>query len=222
VDTPLRDAPPPYPGLSTEAWYDPGRFPIVPALEAAGASIRAELAAMPAAAFHREAEPLRRDGAWDVVMLYERGKRHDANCAALPTLTGIVERFETVRTFAGLVYVSRLVPGTHIAPHRGPTNLRVRCHLALAVPAGDCALRVRGETRRWVADRCVVFNDFLEHEAWNETSGERIVAVVDLWHPDLSEPEIVMLERFQTRILRQAFNLQHYWADNDRARAEKA
>jgi len=222
VDPAGRDAPSPYPGLSAEAWYDPARFPIVPALEAACASIRAELGAMPAAAFHREAEPLRRDGSWDVLLLYERGRRHDANCAALPAVTGIVERFATVRTLAGLVYFSRMVPGTRIAPHRGPTNLRVRCHLALTVPAGDCALRVGGETRRWVAGTCAVFNDFLEHEAWNATSGERIVLVVDLWHPDLSEPEVGMLEAFHARILRQALNLQRYWADNDRARAEKA
>jgi aspartyl/asparaginyl beta-hydroxylase (cupin superfamily) len=73
-----------------------------------------------------------------------------------------------------------------------------------------------------VAGRCVVFNDFLEHEAWNATSGERIVLVVDLWHPDLSEAEIRMLESFHMRILHQAANLQRYWADNDRARAEQA
>ena len=211
-----------YPGLSADAWYDATRFPIVAALESACPAIRSELAAVPPAHFHREAEPLRRDGSWDVLMLYERGRRNDANCAALPTATAIVEGYDTVRTFAGLSYFSRLLPGTHIAPHRGPTNVRLRCHLALAVPDGDCALRVADQTRRWEPGRAFVFNDFLEHEAWNRTAAERVVLVVDLWHPDLSAEEIRLLTGFQSRILWQARNLQRYWADNDRARAERA
>ncbi len=42
---------------------------------------------------------------------------------------------------------SRMRAGTHIAPHRGPTNLRLRCHLGITIPAGDCAIRVGEETR---------------------------------------------------------------------------
>jgi aspartate beta-hydroxylase len=211
-----------YPGLSAEPWYAATRFPVTAALEGACAAIRAELAALPAQRFHREAEPLPRDGSWDVVMLYERGRRDIENCRALPTLAAILEGYPTLRTLAGLCYVSRLRPGTHVAPHRGPTNLRVRCHLGLSVPKGDCALRAGGETRRWVEGKCFVFNDFLEHEAWNRTGSDRIVLVVDLWHPDLDAEEVHLLARFQQRILAQAGNLARYWADNDRARAAEA
>jgi len=208
-----------YPGLRAKPWHEPAGFPIVAALEAASAAISAELAGIGAGAFHREAEPLERDGAWDVFMLYERGIKQVDNCARCPETTRIVEGFDTVRTLSGLVYFSRLRPGTHIKAHRGPTNLRVRCHLGLVVPEGDCALRVASETRRWKAGACLTFEDFFEHEAWNHASGERLVLVVDLWHPDLSPTEVRLLSGFQDRVLWQARNLHQYWDNNARARA---
>ncbi len=55
----------------------------------------------------------------------------------------MLERCDAIRGLAGLAYVSRLAPRTNIAPHRGPTNRRLRCHLEVRVPAG-CGLRVEG------------------------------------------------------------------------------
>jgi aspartyl/asparaginyl beta-hydroxylase (cupin superfamily) len=206
-----------YPDLATQAWYDASMFPIVGTLEASSETILRELAAVHPADFHREVESIQRQGSWDVLMLYARGKRHDENCAKLPAAARIVEEFATIRTLAGLIYFSRMLPDTHIAAHRGPTNLRVRCHLPLVVPEGDCRLRVGDETRSWEFGKCLVFSDFIEHEAWNRTLGPRIVLIVDLWHPDLSQTEVRMLERFYGRILRESKNLHKYWANNDGA-----
>ena len=83
------------------------------------------------------------------MFLYERGRRHEEICDACPATTSVIERDGAMRTAAGLIYVSRMRPGTHIQAHRGPTNLRLRCHLGLAVPDGDCAIRVEDETRHW-------------------------------------------------------------------------
>jgi aspartate beta-hydroxylase len=104
--------------------------------------------------------------------------------------------------------------GTHIAAHCGPTNLRVRCHLGISVPAGDCAIRVGSETRRWAEGECLVFDDHFEHEAWNHTGQERIVLVVDLWHPDLSALEVRLLEGFHSYAATHARRLTRYWAAN--------
>ena len=210
-----------YPGLRATPWHEAAAFPIVAALEAASGTISDELTGIDAEAFHREAEPLERDGAWDVFVLYERGVKQPENCARCPATTKIIEGFDTMRTYSGLVYFSRMRPGTHIKPHRGPTNLRVRCHLGLVVPEGDCALRVSNETRRWKAGTCLTFEDFFEHEAWNRSVGERIVLVVDLWHPDLSATEVRLLAGFQDHILWQTRNLHQYWENNARARARK-
>jgi aspartate beta-hydroxylase len=113
-----------------------------------------------------------------------------------------------------LIYVSRLRGGTHIDAHRGPTNLRVRCHLALKVPEGDCAIRVGVQTRRWEEGRCLVFDDHFDHEAWNHTEEDRLVLIVDLWHPGLSATEVTLLEGLQAHTYAQARRLSRYWSAN--------
>jgi aspartate beta-hydroxylase len=119
-----------------------------------------------------------------------------------------------MRTLTGLAYVSRMRAATHIQAHRGPTNLRVRCHLGIQVPDGDCAIRVGPQTRRWQDGRCLVFDDYFEHEAWNHTEQDRIVLIVDLWHPGLSATEVSLLEGLHAYASGQAVRLERYWAAN--------
>ena len=79
--------------------------------------------------------------------------------------------------------------GTHILPHFGPTNIRLRCHLGLQVPEG-CTLRVAEETRAWQEGRCLIFDDSFDHEVRHSGQGQRVVLLIDFWHPDLSPAEI--------------------------------
>jgi hypothetical protein len=150
-----------YPDLPSRPWHDPQDFPLVAYLESHFDEIRAELLAL--TDFHSESERIARTGDWDVAFLYERGRRHDDACDACPVATRGIEMHRTIRTMAGLIYVSRMRAHTHIDAHRGPTNLRVRCHLGLDVPEGDCAIRVGADTRRWTEGRCLVFDDYFEH-----------------------------------------------------------
>ena len=176
--------------------------------------IRAEARALGGTRFHRESERIGRTGDWGVAFLYERGRRNDETCAACPVTTRGIETHRSVRTMAGLIYFSRLRGHTHIDPHRGPTNLRVRCHLALEVPEGDCAIRVGDETRRWEEGRCLVFDDYFDHEAWNHTDEDRLVLIVDLWHPGLSDTEVMLLEGLQGYAHVHAERLARYWSAN--------
>ncbi|HET9104030.1 MAG TPA: aspartyl/asparaginyl beta-hydroxylase domain-containing protein [Solirubrobacteraceae bacterium] len=208
-----------YPELESRPWLDPSGFPLVSYLESHAEVIREEITALEPR-FQRESERIRRAGDWDVVFLYERGRRHDDVCDACPVTTRGIESHATMRTASGLIYASRMRAGTHIHPHRGPTNLRVRCHLGLTVPDGDCAIRVGDETRRWTAGKCLVFDDFFEHEAWNHTDADRIVLIVDLWHPGLSDEEVRLLEGLHGYTLRYARQLHRYWSANARAAAQ--
>ena len=63
-----------------------------------------------------------------------------------------------------------------------------------------------------------LINDALPHEAWNESSAERIVLVVDLWHPDLTAEEIELLSGLQSYAYANAENLAKYWKSNGTAR----
>ncbi|MGH2891768.1 MAG: aspartyl/asparaginyl beta-hydroxylase domain-containing protein, partial [Solirubrobacteraceae bacterium] len=204
-----------YPDLASRPWHDPGQFPLVTELEARFAEIRDEVLALNGTHFHRESERIARTGDWDVVFLYERGRRHDDVCAACPVTARAIETNGTVRTVAGLIYVSRMRPGTHISAHRGPTNLRLRCHLPIAVPEGDCAIRVGTRTERWAEGRCLVFDDSHDHEAWNHTDEDRVVLIVDLWHPGLSHAEVRLLEGLHAYTYRHARRLSRYWAANE-------
>jgi aspartate beta-hydroxylase len=210
-----------YPDLDARPWHDASQFAIVGYLESNYPAIRDEILALAGTRFHRESEPIGRTGDWDVAFLYERGRRHDDACDACPTTTHGIEAYPTIRSAAGLIYVSRMRPMTHINPHRGPTNLRLRCHLAIRVPAGDCAIRVGEETRRWREGKCLVFDDFLVHEAWNHTDEDRVVLIVDLWHPGLSDTEVMLLEALHNQTYRQAERLTRYWSANATA-ARKA
>jgi hypothetical protein len=203
-----------YPDLPSRPWHDPADFPFVGYLESNYAAIRDEILALDGARFQRESERIERTGDWDVAFLYERGRRHDDVCALCPVTTRGVDAYPTMRTAAGLIYVSRMRGSTHIEAHRGPTNLRVRCHLALKVPDGDCAIRVGEETRAWREGECLVFDDYFEHEAWNHTDEKRVVLIVDMWHPGLSATEIVLLEGLHNYTSAYAQRLSRYWSVN--------
>lgn len=206
-----------YPDLELRPWHDASEFPLAGYLESHFAEIRDEVLALEPARFQREAERIGRTGDWDVAFFYERGRRREEVCEACPVTTRGVETMPAMRTAGGLIYVSRMRPGTHIQPHRGPTNLRLRCHFGITVPEGDCALRVGDETRQWKAGQCLVFDDYFEHEAWNHTEHDRIVLIVDLWHPGLSPTEIRLLEGLHAYTYAYARRLQRYWAANEAA-----
>jgi len=77
---------------------------------------------------------------------------------------------------------------THIPPHTGVTNTRLTVHLPLIVPP-QCSFRVGGETREWVPGQAWVFDDTIEHEAWNRSDVPRAVLIFDIWNPLLSPAE---------------------------------
>jgi aspartate beta-hydroxylase len=208
-----------YPDLSSRPWYDRRSLPLARSLEAHFTEIKREVLALDPGSFQREAERIPRDGKWDVVFFYERGRRHDEVCEKCPVATRVIESAGPMRTAGGLIYVSRMRAGTHIGAHRGPTNLRLRCHLGISVPEGDCAIRVGEETRRWSEGECLIFSDYFEHEAWNHSGDDRIVLIVDLWHPALSQIEVDLLAGLHRYAHAYGSRLSRYWAANTAAAA---
>jgi aspartyl/asparaginyl beta-hydroxylase (cupin superfamily) len=183
-----------YPRLPSITWHDPTQFPIAAALENRYDEIREEVLRLSPTSFYRENECIDRTGEWEVLWLFELGEKNELNCSKLPVTTAVIESHGAIQTIAGLTYISKMRPGTHISPHRGPTNIRVRCHLGIQVPEGDCAISIGGEKRHWEEGRCLLLDDHQEHEAWNHTEFDRIVLIVDVWHPGLSSEEISLLK----------------------------
>ncbi|TVV74496.1 aspartyl/asparaginyl beta-hydroxylase domain-containing protein [Sphingomonas solaris] len=86
------------------------------------------------------------------------------------------------------VMFSTLRPHTHIPPHTGVTNMRAVVHLPLLIPSG-CRFRVGSETRPWTIGSAFVFDDTIEHEAWNDSDEIRVVMILDIWNPFLDDAE---------------------------------
>lgn len=133
-------------------------------------------------------EPLVGAGAWDLAVFYEGGIRNARTSTRFPRTAAIVEAAPEEIRQAGVVMFSWLHPGTHIIPHCGFSNARLRLHLPLRVAEG-AYMRVSDETVTWTEGRSVVFDDSFEHEVWHEGDSPRIVLLIDLFHPALGEAE---------------------------------
>eukprot|EP00587_Corethron_hystrix_P007462 CAMPEP_0113297864 /NCGR_PEP_ID=MMETSP0010_2-20120614/548_1 /TAXON_ID=216773 ORGANISM="Corethron hystrix, Strain 308" /NCGR_SAMPLE_ID=MMETSP0010_2 /ASSEMBLY_ACC=CAM_ASM_000155 /LENGTH=249 /DNA_ID=CAMNT_0000150823 /DNA_START=288 /DNA_END=1037 /DNA_ORIENTATION=- /assembly_acc=CAM_ASM_000155 len=100
----------------------------------------------------------------------------------------------------GYAFFSTLGGDSSIKPHCGPMNLRLRIHLPLLVPRNSegnlnasCGIRVGGQVREWEEGKAIVLDDAYEHEVWNKTSGERVILLFDIWHPDVHPDERVRI-----------------------------
>jgi beta-hydroxylase len=119
-------------------------------------------------------------GRWDVYGLYGiDGKAIPENVAACPKTTAVVQSIPGMRT-AGF---SKLASRCTIKPHIGYTDAVLRCHLGLIIPDGDCGLRVGDIVYTWKPGKAFIFDDRIEHEAWNRSGGSRYVLLVDFQKP---------------------------------------
>lgn len=115
---------------------------------------------------------------WKVFGLFDfpHGRPLAESIALCPTTAALVDRHIPSHGAAGF---SILKPGTRIKPHLGYQGDFLRFHLGLRVPPGDCGLRVGQDTRAWRDGEALVFDDRVEHEAWNLTEQERVILLVD-------------------------------------------
>ena len=127
---------------------------------------------------------------WSALHLWRDGERIEAVCERAPRTAALVESLPLARIpgRAPAVFFSILKAGKTIPPHTGVTNIRSIVHLPLIVP-DDCGFRVGGETREWREGEAFVFDDTIEHEAWNRSDADRALLILDCWNPHLSEDE---------------------------------
>jgi len=192
-----------FPGLASIAFHDRAAFPFLDALEAAAGEIREELSALFAQGVsfrpyvesdpgrpHREQAGLVDNPDWSAFYLWKDGEVVVENAARCPRTMKVMEAVPLCRApnRSPSVLFSQLRPGAHIPPHTGMVNTRLICHLPLIVP-GDCMFRVGNETREWVEGKAWVFDDTLEHEAWNRSAGTRVILLFEVWRPELSADE---------------------------------
>jgi ornithine lipid ester-linked acyl 2-hydroxylase len=170
--------PPPIRSATRKSFYEAAEFDFAYQLEANWQKIQQELAALKGEHFIDWSERYLYKEGWQTFGLYAYGVKIDKNCRLCPETTKLVEQIPGLLT-AGF---SALAPGTHIAPHTGYPDGVLRCHLGLMIPT-DCALRVGDTTRTWQEGKCLIFDDTLEHEAWNKSDQTRVILLLDFKAP---------------------------------------
>jgi aspartate beta-hydroxylase len=190
-------------GLPQRAYYERAEFGWLDGLEAATGAIREELLGVledgqgvtpyvrpqpnrP----HHDFHGLLGDPRWSAFYLIEDGEPHPVNAARCPRTLDALADAPLCRMpgWTPSVHFSLLRPGARIPPHTGMLNTRLICHLPLIVPPG-CALRVGAETRAWEEGKTLIFDDSIEHEAWNDSDRLRVILLFDIWRPELTEAE---------------------------------
>ena len=128
------------------------------------------------------------EGEWNVYYLHLHNLDFEENRARCPVTTSLIDSIKTQYHHA---FFSALAPGTHVLPHNGPTNKKLRVQLPIFIPPGGSSLRVGDKIHPLKEGEFLIFDDSFEHEAWNHDSNlSRIILIFDIWHPDLSPKEI--------------------------------
>jgi aspartyl/asparaginyl beta-hydroxylase (cupin superfamily) len=192
-----------FPELPQIQFFDTACFDWVPAIEAATAAIRKELEALLAAGREGFRPYIRSDPNqprldenqlldnidWSALFLCENGAPNEETIGRCPATWQAVQAApQPYIAHSPTVMFSLLRPGARINPHTGTHNTRLVCHLPLIVPPG-CGFRVGNDVRQWEEGKLLIFDDTIEHEAWNGSDRDRMVLIFDIWRPELSEQE---------------------------------
>jgi aspartate beta-hydroxylase len=192
-----------FPGLPQVQFYGRAMFPWLDAVEKETAAIREEMHAVMrdphALRPYVQSDPSRPRNEqagmadnpdWSAFYLWKDGAPVPGNAQRCPRTLAALDGvpFPRVNGRMPSILFSVLRPGAHIPAHNGFINTRLICHLPLVVPKG-CSFRVGNETREWIEGEAWVFDDTIEHEAWNRSGETRVVLLFELWRPEISEAE---------------------------------
>ena len=191
------------PELPQIQFYDREAFPWLDRVEAATNDIRAELLEVMKneSAFkpyvesdpsrpRKEQEGMTENPDWGAFYLWKFGEIVAANAVQCPRTMQVRGDIPlaVVKNRSPSVLFSLLRPGARIPPHTGLVNTRLICHLPLVVPPG-CGFRVGNDIRTPVEGKAWVFDDTMEHEAWNGSDRTRVILLFETWRPELRDEE---------------------------------
>jgi aspartate beta-hydroxylase len=197
------------PELPAIEFFERSEFPWLDAFEAQTEAIRKELlqilvadreglqpyidfpAHMPLDQFRE----LNRSRRWSAYFLWNQSAEvagHMARCPATVRLLATAPRC-FIDGRAPTAFFSILDANTRIPAHVGVTNTRCTVHVPLVIPP-DCGFRVGSTTREWVPGQAWVFDDTINHEAWNLSDTPRAILIFDVWNPLLTAAERDMIK----------------------------
>ncbi|HEY7640718.1 MAG TPA: aspartyl/asparaginyl beta-hydroxylase domain-containing protein [Steroidobacteraceae bacterium] len=196
-----------FPELPAIEFHERAHFPWLDSIEAATGDIRAELIDVLAeqsadlepyvaakGSIEQKWRELNQSRRWSVYYLWRDGAPYQEHLARCPRTVAALQdwpRCEVPGASPNALF-SILDARTRIPPHHGVNNTRLIVHLPLIVPPG-CGFRVGGEQREWQPGKAFVFDDTIEHTAWNDSDTPRAVLIFDIWNPEVSPEERAMV-----------------------------
>jgi hypothetical protein len=191
-----------FPGLPQRCFYPREEFEWAAKVEARTGAIKTELEAL-LRSQAGEFEPyiaadadrsggtapnahLAGDASWSAYHLLKGGLPVEGHAERFPEVLAALELapLPHIAERSPMALFSLLKPGAHIRPHHGLFNFRLICHLPLVVPQ-ECTLRVGNQRRQWREGELLIFDDSMEHEAWNRSNRQRIVLIFEIWRPEI-------------------------------------
>ena len=196
-----------YPGLSTRPIYESRQFEVADMLRSNTAAIVDEYTQWYSHPHTKSDYKLVTDehklheGHWEWNSYILKGRKQSEFAVRCPQTTSTLESIPSLMHSVPFSYAffSTLKPHSQIAAHYGPCNIRVRCHLPLVVPTGECGMSVgvsivdisgmyiyhicllgRQEVK-WEVGEPLFFDDCYEHFVWNKTKSDRVVLLFDMW-----------------------------------------
>jgi len=192
-----------FPWLSGYEFFDRDRFPWLERLEAATDDVQREFLSvlgdeseMVPYINYASGQPLAQwaelnhSRRWKAYFFWQVGQFYPEHAARCPRTIEALKGCPQVDipNFGPTAFYSILDAHTHIPVHTGAANTRLTVHLPLVIPPG-CEFRVGSETREWKVGEAWVFDDTIEHEAWNRSDVPRAILLFDIWNPELTELE---------------------------------
>lgn len=204
-----------FPELPAIEFYDRAQFPQLEALEDATDDIRAELlevltekekalepyVVIPKGVPTAQWGELANSRRWSAYYFWNEGKEFPEHIARCPRTTAALRQWPLwdIPKNGPNAMFSILEPHTRIPAHTGTANTRLVVHLPLVVPP-NCGFRVGGQQREWIPGEAFVFDDSIDHEAWNGSDVPRAVLIFTIWSPHLNTPEREFVRALTTSI----------------------
>ena len=123
--------------------------------------------------------------AWQNVYFWNFLWQKHHNCKRFPKTYTLLKSIPNL-TFAE---VTCLKGNSKILPHIGETNVTMRGHLGLKIPATlpKMGIQVGGQSRGWKEGEVILFSDAQLHHVWNDSDEDRFVLVFDVIQDDYTK-----------------------------------
>ena len=146
---------------------------------------------------------------WSAVRLQRLGVWNAKACRQSFPLTYELLRSLSIPLAVRGVCFARQAPGTGVQPHSDGRNFILTAHLGIDVPSYNdddvhddvheagrrrCWMKVGTEECTWEVGKLTIIDTSFEHSTGNPGDSERLVLIIDFWHPELTEAERAALE----------------------------